>query len=48
MILTNAAGGVNAAYRPGTLMVIKDHLNLTGRTPLVGVNADELAHASRT
>ncbi len=42
MILTNAAGGVNPSYGPGTLMVISDHLNLTGRTPLLGQNADEL------
>ena len=42
VVLTNAAGGVNPAYGPGTLMVISDHLNLTGRTPLLGANADEL------
>jgi purine-nucleoside phosphorylase len=42
VVLTNAAGGVNPDYRPGTLMVIADHLNLTGRTPLLGRNADEL------
>ena len=42
VILTNAAGGVNPTYGPGTLMVISDHLNLTGRTPLLGANADEL------
>ena len=36
VILTNAAGGVNPDYGPGTLMVIADHLNLTGRTPLLG------------
>ena len=36
-MLTNAAGGVNpAATRAGTLMVIRDHLNLTGKTPLLG------------
>jgi inosine/guanosine/xanthosine phosphorylase family protein len=42
VVLTNAAGGVNPAYRAGTLMVIGDHLNLTGRTPLLGPNADEI------
>lgn len=42
VVLTNAAGGVNPEYGPGTLMVIGDHLNLTGRTPLMGPNADEI------
>ena len=36
VILTNAAGALNAAYSPGDLMLISDHLNLTGRNPLVG------------
>jgi len=36
LILTNAAGGVNRAFGPGTLMLINDHINLTGRNPLVG------------
>jgi purine-nucleoside phosphorylase len=40
VLLTNAAGGVNPLYRAGTLMVIGDHLNLTGRTPLIGPNDD--------
>jgi purine-nucleoside phosphorylase len=42
VILTNAAGGLNPGYGAGTLMVISDHLNLTGRTPLLGPNADEV------
>jgi purine-nucleoside phosphorylase len=36
IVLTNAAGGVNAAYDAGDLMLIVDQLNLTGRSPLVG------------
>ena len=36
MILTNAAGGVRASFTAGTIMLIADHLNLTGRNPLVG------------
>jgi purine-nucleoside phosphorylase len=39
VVLTNAAGGVNEAFGAGTLMVIADHLNLTGRHPLAGANA---------
>ena len=41
-VLTNAAGGVNPAFGAGTLMVIADHLNLTGRPPLAGANAPEI------
>ena len=41
LVLTNAAGGVDPDFGPGTLMIISDHLNLTGRTPLLGQNADE-------
>ena len=38
LILTNAAGGVNTGFVQGALMVIDDHLNLTGQNPLVGEN----------
>ena len=42
VVLTNAAGGIRADWPAGTLMVIEDHLNLTGRTPLLGANADQM------
>jgi purine-nucleoside phosphorylase len=40
LVLTNAAGGVNTSFAQGALMVIDDHINLTGRNPLVGANDD--------
>ncbi len=40
LVLTNAAGGINNSFSQGTLMVISDHLNLTGQSPLRGVNDD--------
>jgi purine-nucleoside phosphorylase len=39
VILTNAAGGLDPSFGPGTLMVISDHINLTGANPLIGANA---------
>jgi len=42
LILTNAAGAVNKAYRPGDFMVLNDHLNLTGKNPLLGPNDPDL------
>jgi purine-nucleoside phosphorylase len=42
LIVTNAAGGINTEFRPGDLMLITDHINMTGFNPLVGANIDEL------
>lgn len=45
VIVTNAAGGLNEAYRPGDLMLITDHLflpGMVGMNPLVGPNDDEI------
>lgn len=38
LILTNAAGGVNESYTQGCLVVLKDHINLQGSSPLIGAN----------
>ena len=45
VVLTNAAGGLDPSFGPGTLMVMRDHINLTGLNPLIGPNADALGAA---
>jgi purine-nucleoside phosphorylase len=40
LILTNAAGGINPAFRQGQLVLLADHINLSGRNPVAGKNED--------
>ncbi len=42
LIVTNSAGGASKEYRPGDLMLIEDHVNLLGSSPLRGPNDDSL------
>jgi purine-nucleoside phosphorylase len=40
IIFTNAAGGINTAYRRGDLVLLSDHINFSGRNPVAGPNDD--------
>ncbi|MDR1069445.1 MAG: purine-nucleoside phosphorylase [Gracilibacteraceae bacterium] len=40
LVVTNAAGGINESYRPGQLVLMRDHINLLGVNPLRGQNLD--------
>lgn len=42
LIVTNAAGGVNAEFKPADLMIITDHINHMGVNPLIGINDDTM------
>lgn len=42
LIVTNAAGGINSTFRPGDLVLIKDHINMMGDNPLKGANLSNL------
>ncbi len=42
LVLTNAAGGINTDFSAGDLMLIEDHINFTGKSPLTGVNDDTI------
>lgn len=38
IIITNSCGGINTSFKPGTLMLINDFINLVGDNPLIGIN----------
>ncbi|HKM89782.1 MAG TPA: purine-nucleoside phosphorylase, partial [Candidatus Acidoferrales bacterium] len=42
LVITNAAGGINPSYRRGGLVVIRDHINLQGTNPLIGLHDPRL------
>ena len=41
LLISNAAGGLDLSFKAGDLMLIRDHINLTGRNPLRGYNIEE-------
>ncbi len=42
IVLTNGCGGLKETWTPGTPVLISDHINLTGRSPIVGANFVDL------
>lgn len=45
VVLTNGCGGLNPAWAPGTVVLLKDHINLTGDTPLRGATFIDMSEA---
>lgn len=43
LITTNAAGAINESYQVGDFCLMQDHINLTGRNPIVGTDPDKIA-----
>jgi len=41
LVLTNAAGGLDDDMRPGSVMLLTDHINFTGQSPLFGLTGDD-------
>jgi len=41
LFISSAAGGLNTQFEPGDLMIVTDHINLTGTNPLIGPNPDD-------
>lgn len=41
-IATNASGAINETFKPGDIIAVKDHINLMGNNPLIGINEPRL------
>lgn len=48
VIMATAVGACNESYKPGDLMIIKDHINLTGNNPLIGIEKLKFVDMSKS